>query len=298
MSGYWGLVRPADHGNFHLPMTEVVTRDGPVAFISSFYWEKEGYASYRDSPLWQLRQDLAALNHDDAFIRSLPAPVPRTLTWVAEKSGEPLDKEPDKLAVVDRLVEVLRSSELYVCILGDHRHAGNDHGSAVELRGEATAVSYFEVELYAAAMYGKKPLVYVIEGFDPGPRLRKLLEVLEWAFPDWQLRTPQKAHTVFEQVRDRIRNQCLAPPPPEPALRKRLVEALYRARTDGLVLPGMEPGLLFLGGATEKRPLPDRDLVEKLIKEYRRAQNIQKKVNRLWFAVRELMPASYNPVEV
>jgi hypothetical protein len=76
-----GPPRPAVDGDFHLPVTQIVARDRPVAFISSFDCEKEGYASYRNSPLWQLRQDLAALNGDEAFRRSLPFAVPRTLTW-------------------------------------------------------------------------------------------------------------------------------------------------------------------------------------------------------------------------
>src|SRR5258706_16172775 len=73
----------------------------PVAFISSFTRELDGCGSHRDSPLWRLRQDLADLNHDESFIKSLPMPAPRTLTWIAERSGEQLDQEPDKMAVVD-----------------------------------------------------------------------------------------------------------------------------------------------------------------------------------------------------
>jgi hypothetical protein len=159
-------------------------------------------------------------------------------------------------------------------------------------------VSYFEIELYAAAMYGKEPVIYVLEDFDPGPRLRSLLEILAWAIPDWRPQSRLKHGEILRDVRELIRHHCSAPRKPEPPLRKRLVEAFYRRRAGVGLWREPGTGLLFLGGATEDRPLPEVERVEKLIREYRQTENFQKKLNRLWFAVRELMPASYLPADV
>lgn len=207
-------------------------------------------------------------------------------------------EEPDnKLAIVDRLVEVLKDSDVYVCILADRRRGPSDHGSPVEVQDEAAAVSYFEVELYAAAMYGKKPVLYVLQGFDPGPRLQALLKILEWAIPDWRHRKPQNAEDILADVREVIRRRCYTPPRSVPPLKERLVEAFCRARLGPFAPARGDTGLLFLNAAFENRPLPQPERIEALIKEYRQAQNFQKKLNRLWFAARELMPASYHPAD-
>ena len=43
------------------------TDDHPIVFVSSFYRETVDYAERWDSPLWKLRQELAALNVDKSF---------------------------------------------------------------------------------------------------------------------------------------------------------------------------------------------------------------------------------------
>src|ERR1043166_2511080 len=148
-----------------------------------------------EQPLWQLRQRLAALNSDPSIYQRLSLPQSRLLTWVAEKAEPCLGgKEQEPLAVIDRLVEVLRSAAHYVCILADHRHGKNDHGSAVRVKDHDTAVSYFEIELYAAAMYRKPVSLYALKGFSPGVRLQALLSLLKHAIPDWH----------FQQAEERL----------------------------------------------------------------------------------------------
>ena len=209
------------------------TDQHPIAFISSFYKEID-YADRHNSPLWQLRQDLAALNEDVSLKSSLGIDTSRTVAWVAEKSGEPLDSNPDRLAVIDRLVEVLHDAELYVCILADRRRDDHDHGSLVDFDGRPTNVSYFEIELYAAAMYGKPIVPYMLKGFDPGPRLTTLLDVLSWAFTDWRQLRPRTAGEIFHDIRQRIQQHVLSPVQPI-SQRKRLIEALYRHRAGTFV---------------------------------------------------------------
>jgi len=271
----------------------MITGEHPIAFVSSFYKEAD-YADRHDSPLWRIRQELAALNDDVSFKRSLRVDESCTIVWVAEKSNEPLDSNLDKLAVVDRLVEVLHEAELYICILADRRRNDNDHGALVDFEGQPTNVSYFEIELYAAAMYGKPIVPFVLEGFDPGPRLRALLDILSWAFADWRALRSQTVAQILQDVRNTIQQHVLAPQQPV-SHRSDLVEALYRHRAGALAVAGEDCGLLFLDGAHEARPLPDKERVESLIREYRRTPNYQHKLNRLWLAVRELIPVSYHP---
>jgi hypothetical protein len=145
-------------------------------FVSSFYRE-QGFAQRWDSPLWNLRRELWDLNRDPGLLQDVELAPGQMFTWIAERSEPDLSKpDHDPLAVVDRLVEVLQTSQLYVCILADQRGGTADHGSPISVGSNDTAVSYFEIELYAAAMYGKPVHLYLLEGFSPGPRLQKLLD--------------------------------------------------------------------------------------------------------------------------
>ncbi|MBZ5596021.1 MAG: hypothetical protein LAP39_27580 [Acidobacteriia bacterium] len=266
--------------------------DHPIAFISSFYKEVE-YDDRHNSPLWRLRQELAALNEDTSFKSGLGIASSRWVTWVAEKSNEALD-DPNRLAVADRLVEVLHDSEMYVCILADRRRNDHDHGTPIDFDGRPTNVSYFEIELYAAAMYGKPIVPFALKGFDPGPRLRRLLDILAWAFPrEWRGLMPQTEAEILRNIRELIQQHIRNPASPV-SVRKKLVEALYHHRS-GSFTPTEDNRLLFLDGAHEVRPLPEKERIESLIREYRRTPNYQSKLNRLWMTVRELMPVSYHP---
>jgi len=238
---------------------------------------------------------LAALNHDNAFRNALGIPKPRCLAWVAESEAPDLVSKGNELAAVDRLVEVLKNSELYVCILGDHRHEAKQHGSPVPINEKDTAVSYFEIELYAAAMYQKKVAPFVLEGFDPGPRLQTLLKILDWAIPDWHDQGQQTASEVFRSVRELIGRHHRTAPIPQSPLRKRLVAGFCKARFGPFTPAHGWASLLFLGGQVEQRAPPEAERVEELIKLYRQVPDFQKKLSRLWFAARELMPVSYLP---
>lgn len=272
-----------------------MTAENPIVFVSSFYREKEGYSDRWHSPLWQLRQRLAALNADASFRDNLPAQAPRLITWVAEKA-EPHLSSQESLAIVDRLVEVLRSSDHYVCILADRRAGAGDHGSPVQANAKDTAVSYFEIELYAATMYQKPVSLYLLEGFSPGPRLQAVLHLFKNAIPDWRPLKPQRADDIFRSIQSEIREHILAQHEQAIPLRKLLVRDLYRARTGPL--RSLTPDLLFLDGFFEQRSLPDKERVHELIREYKQQANFQKRLNRLWLAVRELMSAVYLPHEV
>jgi hypothetical protein len=127
----------------------------PVAFISSFFAEV-GFTDYHDSPLWRLRQSIHNLKNDDAFGAFLKENPNCEIAWAAEASEPPLaDKTP--LEVVDRLVEVLTQSDLYICILADARRGEKEHGSPIPISNLMSATSYFEIELHAAVIQQKEP---------------------------------------------------------------------------------------------------------------------------------------------
>ncbi len=261
----------------------------PFAFVSSFYQAGEVHDDRHADPLFQLREELD----------QLPRRSGRVAAWVAEQVAK---RDPDErkrqfppssdaFAAADHLIDVLRRSDLYICILAGSRRGDKDHGSPITIHSRDTAVSYFEVELYAAAMYGKMTgPPYTLEGFDPGPRLKSLLDILAWAFPEWRNIRPMSKKEICNDVKRRIERVANGVPEGAVLSARQMLRAWWRAR---------KTGVMFLDAASERRHRPpDVDLIQTLIKEYRRTPHYQQKLSRLWFAVRELMPASYRPVDV
>jgi hypothetical protein len=267
----------------------------PLMFISSFSCADENNKDGYD-PLAALRQNIWELNNS-SIRREVPNLGNRLLTWVAEKEEHGLapSREPDRLKVVDRLIEVLRASTVYVCILAGQRRGSVEHGTAIPFGGEPTAVSYFEVELYAAAMYKKPIKLYLLAGFTPGERLAKLLQILAWAIPDWKQIRPMTEFEILKDIQEQIRQQRSRADDARPDLRRRIADALWGARSNPKTPNRLRPGLLFLGGHFETRQLPEPQFVEDLIRAYRGEPNYQRKLNRIWVAARELMPVSYHP---
>jgi hypothetical protein len=268
----------------------------PLAFISSFYSEV-CFGDFRDSPLWQLRQALYMLNDDFGDFRARHPQ--REITWVAEHSEPTLGQDPQvpQMAIVDRLVEVVAQSDLYICILADARRGEKEHGSPVNIVNHVSATSFFEIELYTAAMYAKPVYLRMLDGFSPGPRLASLLRILESALPDWRAKKPMPAREILDEVRELIAGHIRQPKKPAP-LRQHLVEEFYLARA-AKAPPGHEmDNVLFLDGQFEKRQLPQKDLVESLVADCERVPEMDRKLSRMWLAARELMSAPYLPKDV
>lgn len=272
----------------------------PVAFISSFFSEAKFGESYQDSPLWQLRRAVYRLKDCDEFEAFHAVNPNRDIAWVAECSEPDLaDKQP--LEIVDRLVEVLAQSDLYICILADARRGNKEHGSPVLVGDLASATSYFEIELYAAAMHAKPVSLYVQKDFLPGPRLKYLLQLLSFAIPSWQFRIRQSMDEIIDEVRQAIVGQIRNPKKLTIPLREYLVQRFYLDRAKKAP-PGHEmDNVLFLDGQFEPRQqlpqkdleLPQKDLVENLLEKYESVPEMQRKLSRMWIAARELMSASY-----
>src|SRR5438045_9518662 len=95
---------------------------------------------------------------------------------------------------MDCLLENIRKAETVVCLLGCSRRGPEEHGTPIRISEKVSAVSYFEAELFMAALCGKPIELFVAEGFNPGPRLASLLHMLEFALPQdyWRIRQNEK----------------------------------------------------------------------------------------------------------
>lgn len=274
--------------------TEPLKSIKPIAFISSFTTES-GITDEQESPLRRLRRNIYNLKDAPEFAEVYKTNSDRVIAWVAEHTEPELGLG---IKSVDRLVEVLAQSDLYICILADARRGEKEYGTQIEVSNIVSATSYFEIELYAAAMYGKIPHLFILDGFSPGPRLQSLLDILSFAIPDWRNRKSLPEQDIVNQVRQLIADHLCKPKTPIIPLRKRLVREFYFARAKKAP-PGHEiDNVHFLDGQFRTGMLPQKDLVEELLADFERVPEMQRKLCRMWLAVRELMSASYFPKEV
>ena len=269
---------------------------GPLAFISSFYKEST-VSDHHNSPLWKLRRAIYELRHAEEFRIFREANPGSEIAWVAEWCERGLADKPP-LEVLDRLVDVLGQSQLYICILAGARRGEDDHGSHISVADQASATSYFEIELYAAAMRGIAPHLFVLDGFSPGPRLESLLRLLSFAIPDWRHPKAMSADAILDHIRRLIRHQLTQPKSPVISLRKRLVREYFGSRAKKGTIGHEIENVLFFDGQFEPRRLPQKDLVEFLLLDFDRVPEMQRKLSRMWLAARELMSASYLPKDV
>jgi tetratricopeptide (TPR) repeat protein len=192
----------------------------------------------------------------------------------------------DPLEAVDELIEQIRQSELFVCLL-----ARPDHGSPIE----GSLVSYFEVELYQAALLQKPTLMIAFDGFTPGPELAEVLRLFQSAFPSssWRIvNNEQQAIDAISQgltsVQKRFRI-CIGR-----GDRRRFVTELWRARAAQQELTGHETPTRFLEPRRGSGRLPRVDEVNKWMDRAATQQDQQRRLARLWVAFKELSVAPWD----
>lgn len=199
----------------------------------------------------------------------------------------------DDLEVADELIGRIRQAKAFVCILGS-----SEHGSPISVRSRPSRVSFFEVELFQAALLNKDIYLFVRDDFTPEPRLQRLLDILPAAFPEWRNVARQSEHQIIsglEQVVDRTlkpRMHWHWPNLRHPV--RRLAQALYAARARNRA----SPSILFLDGAVEEEgEKPRLEVLEILFREIDLLSNEEKRLSRLWIGLRELMPLDFRKVD-
>jgi hypothetical protein len=223
------------------------------------------------------------------FDRNDPAAVAALPIWMAEQHPELDPGSPiGPLGKAEICVQGVRDCDVYVALVR------SNHGSGVELRSkEPTQASFFELELFEAALLQKSAYVFVLNGGEPSERLAGLLNLLAPALPGFD-RTPRTEDEIYDQIRailddtDRPRRQ--------PALRRsrasghRMSDLLTGARFDTYDPRSSAPKLRFLGGAHDPSlPRPNLDLARDAIRQASSRSNHSDRLTLFWIAIRELM---------
>lgn len=199
----------------------------------------------------------------------------------------------DDLETADELIRRVREARIFVCVLGGRRH-----GSLIKVGSRPSVVSFFEIELFQAALLGKEVHLFVRDEFEPEPRLESLLRILGGAFPEWVNKKRLKDGEILDQVRRLVdtegRRRIFWPPKALWAPIRRLVQALCTARAR----PPLGTPLLFLGGQFEHRNKPpDLDVLSTLRERIKSLPNEEERLSRVWLGIRDLMSVHYTETE-
>lgn len=217
----------------------------------------------------------------------------KTYVYVDEQANPRDISNQDHLEAADELIGKVREADIFVCLLG-----GTRHGSAIKIDDRPSSTSFFEIELFQAALLNKEIHLFVRNDFAPEPRLQGLLNILRFAFPEWANRPAQTEDQIVADVQrlvDRIRaRQALRPVVRLRAPINRLVQALYAARARGVA----KPSLFFLDGALEpRRKTPDEGILSSVVARLEHQRDEEKRLSRLWIGLRELMCLDYRDLK-
>lgn len=222
---------------------------------------------------------------------SLPKGESRPI-WMAEDYPELCTASPlGDLAKTELCLDGVRQAECFVAILTSR------HGSSVSLPGiGAVHTSFFEAELFEAALLGKPSYIFCLEGYDQDDKLSNLLKLLAPAFPHMDLRPVSEdeiARRIERLLKEYGRPRWLRKLLPVPRL-GRLVDSLFAFRHRPYDVASEVPPWRFLGGRFDPTvPSPDPAVVQSLLTQASATKSHQERLTLIWFAVRTLLGAPY-----
>ena len=210
--------------------------------------------------------------------------------WAVEIQRPDLDTRKDvpPFVIVDTLVEQIRKSKVFICVLRDW------YGSSVFENTES--VSFLETEIYEAALFHNNVHFFLMEPFNPDPRLKALLDLVNAIRPSI---IPAKAlperevvdgiKRVLERTKRRGQQQWTV------SLRKLVGELAFRR---GHPNPDIEFfDKVFRPVYSDAGRLPDKDHIKSLLTELSGLKGKEQRLTRMWIALRELSAAPYNQPE-
>jgi tetratricopeptide (TPR) repeat protein len=212
----------------------------------------------------------------------------KTYVYIDEQFKHRNIERQKDLEAADELISRVREANTFICILG-----GTSHGSSIKVYEYDSKVSFFEIELFQAALLEKKIHVFVRNDFTPEPKLESLLGILKFAFPEWRNIKRQNEREILSGV-ERVVDQALHHQTSELWFKlrapiNRLVQAFYTARA---ITP-----VFFMNNAIELRnEQPRLEILRPLVTDIEQQPNEEKRLSRLWLGLRELMAYSYENI--
>lgn len=211
--------------------------------------------------------------------------------WIAEKVMKDLkpDNELTPLEIVDVCMDAVRQSKYFFFV------ADGSFGTKIRHADQMLTASYIEMELFQAAALEKPVYLFIVGSIIEDSPLGRLLNILHFAFPESKRQRFDSTASVLEA----IKRVCIAE-------KRHLMRFGVARRSKALVGAfasqrhsdwanhrlGQELTLLDHAFDTSARR-PELDQIAHLLAEAEATLGSQRKLARVWLAIRELMGAPY-----
>jgi hypothetical protein len=212
--------------------------------------------------------------------------------WVDEIDHPLTGTEPTPYTL-DRLFREIQAASIFVVLLGTERH-----GTPLTWDDQTAHVSFWEAELFYAALLRKPIRVFEVVGFEPDEKLAAVLRLLRRALPasDWS--GPHARDRVASAVRGYLVEQIEAEDRRVTAPKHflgDLVDALLHLRgKDGRGGAAETEALTFLDGSfADATVVPNEALIRKLLEDIKSLSHEETRLTRLWVVFRELSGAPF-----
>lgn len=199
---------------------------------------------------------------------------------------------PDHLFEVDRFLNGLANSDVYVALL-----ASGLWGSPISIAGEQSATSFFEIELFRAALLDKPIVLLQTRDHSLEPRLQELLDlILPIMPPEAVVDISGNIEAEITEYIQRLLDGTTTPYSTRSAqpLLRRLSQRFFdrRGRTNARAM-GSHP-LLFMNDRMSVAREPKLRIIEEALRTEADQPDEQRRLGRLWIAYRELRQAPYD----
>ncbi|MBI3568928.1 MAG: hypothetical protein HY084_12085 [Gemmatimonadetes bacterium] len=208
--------------------------------------------------------------------------------WVDEISHPKEDGEFDPLRRVDDLLAEIDQSPLYLVLVGTDRA-----GSAIKVSTQSSQVSFFEIELFYAALRGRPIVVVERSDITRAPRTVEMLRLLRQTLPEaswYTAHSVQQAESLCNFFVDKVAARELSTLGRIESAYSALLLGLWRSvesqPSDGHVE--------WLGGTVLSGPeRPNVTIIDACLDHAASGYSLQQRLSRVWVASRELMRYSW-----
>lgn len=207
--------------------------------------------------------------------------------WVDEIDRPRTIATDDPFDTIDDLFALVRRSSAFLVLLSKERY-----GTSIKVGERQAHVSFWEAEIFYAALVGKPIQVFLLDDFAPDPKLAALLSILDFALPRESWSGPHSRSSVVRSVHDYLLAQLATKRTlgATGSVRSRLTESFYTHRgLDAVGGAAAREKLCFLDGHLHDPTVePNIDVAKRLLATITEMQDEEKRLSRLWLVFREL----------
>lgn len=186
------------------------------------------------------------------------------------------------LAAADMMLEELERSQIFVALL-----ASNRHGTAVPVDGQDSQVSYFELEIFYAALLQCPVVIVAVGGVASDARLAPLLAALSQDAPRSSVSIVSDLHEAALRV-EQIVTKAASGTHKYSSLSAKAYGHLLEWKWRNA------PNVAWLGGNYPPGPVtPNLEVIRACLDEASSSASHKEKLARVWIASRELTGVPY-----